>query len=67
MKIGDLVKWVRQDHAYGLVGLVAAEPWCTANFEGNTWMVTKVLFFAHPFEEPEEVDIDDVEVICGAR
>ena len=67
MRTGDLVKWVREDHAYGLVGLVVAEPWGTENFEGTTWMVMKVLFSKHPFEEPEEVNVEDMEVISAAR
>ena len=67
MKLGDLVKWVRQDHAYGLVGLVIAEPWCAENFEGKTWMVTKVLFCQRLFDSPEEVDVEDVELVNEGR
>ena len=67
MRPGDLVMWAHNDHARGLVGLVIAEPWCEEHYEGHTQIVTRVLFSKHPFEEPEEVDVDDVEVISEGR
>jgi len=67
MRPGDLVRWLPNDHARGLVGLVMEEPWCEGDCEGNTQIVTRVLFSKHPYEEPEEVDVDDVEVISEGR